>query len=213
VSHTVFNFPLFIELAVFLWEIMNDPKFQSDLRKCIEILWEGGLILYPTDTIWGIGCDATNDIAVKKIFELKKRSDRKTLIVLVAEERDILKYVSSPDWNIFNFLKTTQKPTTIIYEGAIGLAENVIDTEGRAAIRIVKEIFCKQLIKQFGRPIVSTSANMSGQSTPQLFDDISEEIKNGVGYVVSYRRDEQIKHEASSILKFEKNGSLTVLRP
>lgn len=192
---------------------MNDPKFQGELRKCIEILSAGGLILYPTDTIWGIGCDATNENAVKKIFDLKKRSDQKTLIVLVAEERDILKYVSSPDWNIFTFLKNTQRPTTIVYEGAIGLAESVIDTEGRAAIRIVKELFCKQLIKQFGKPIVSTSANISGESAPQLFEDISEAIKNGVGYVVEYRRNEQIKHQPSSIVKFDKNGSLTVLRP
>jgi L-threonylcarbamoyladenylate synthase len=192
---------------------MNEANFQDDLKKCVNILKEGGLILYPTDTIWGIGCDATNDAAVKKIFELKKRPDTKTLIILVAEDRDILKYTSCPNLNVFTFLKNAQKPTTIIYEGAIGLAQSVIDGEGRAAIRVVKDTFCKQLIKQFGRPIVSTSANISGESSPQLFGEISEKISEGVDYVVHYRRDEQIKQQASSIIKFNKNGSLTVLRP
>ena len=192
---------------------MNEPKFQNDLSKCIEVLKDGGLILYPTDTIWGIGCDATNEVAVRKIFELKKRPDTKTLIILVAEDRDILKYISSPNLNVFTFLKNAQKPTTIIYEGAIGLAQSVVDEEGRAAIRVVKDTFCKQLIKQFGRPIVSTSANISGESSPQLFGEISEKICKGVDYVVHYRQGERIKQQASSIVKFNKNGSLTVLRP
>ena len=200
-------------MAVFLRKNMNEANFQDDLKKCVNILKEGGLILYPTDTIWGIGCDATNDAAVKKIFELKKRPDTKTLIILVAEDRDILKYTSCPNLNVFTFLKNAQKPTTIIYEGAIGLAQSVINGEGSAAIRVVKDTFCKQLIKQFGRPIVSTSANISGESSPQLFGEISEKISEGVDYVVHYRRDEQIKQQASSIIKFNKNGSLTVLRP
>lgn len=192
---------------------MHEANFQDDLKKCVNILKEGGLILYPTDTIWGIGCDATNDAAVKRIFELKKRPDTKNLIVLVAEDRDILRYTSSPNLNVFTFLKNVQKPTTIIYEGAIGLAESVVDEEGCAAIRVVKDTFCKQLIKQFGRPIVSTSANISGEPSPQLFGEISEKISGAVDYVVHYRRDEQIKHQASSIVKFNENGSLTVLRP
>src|SRR5271154_3883427 len=136
---------------------MTEINFQNDIKKCIETLSNGGLILYPTDTIWGIGCDATNADAVKKIFDLKKRSETKSLIVLVAEERDVLKYTSHPDLNIFSFLKNVQKPTTVIYERAIGLADNITDDDGNVAIRIVKEIFCKQLIKQFRKPIVSTS--------------------------------------------------------
>jgi L-threonylcarbamoyladenylate synthase len=192
---------------------MTEINFQNDIKKCIETLSNGGLILYPTDTVWGIGCDATSADAVKKIFDLKKRPDSKNLIVLVAEERDILKYTSHPDLNIFAYLKNVQKPTTVIYEGAIGLAENVIDTDGNVAIRIVKEIFCKQLIKQFRKPIVSTSANISGEVSPQNFDEISEQIKHGVDYTVNYKREDKTKHHPSSVVKFNKNGKIEIIRP
>ncbi len=192
---------------------MTEINFQNDLKKCIETLSNGGLILYPTDTVWGIGCDATNADAVKKIFDLKKRAETKSVIVLVAEERDVLKYTSHPDLNIFSYLKNTQKPTTVIYEGAIGLAENVIDAYGNIAIRIVKEIFCKQLIKQFRKPIVSTSANISGDVSPQNFDEISTQIKKGVNYIVNYKREDKTKHQPSSIIKFNKNGKIEIMRP
>ena len=120
---------------------MTEINFQNDIKKCIETLNNGGLILYPTDTVWGIGCDATKADTVKKIFDLKKRPDSKSVIVLVAEERDVLKYTSHPDLNIFSYLKNAQKPTTVIYEGAIGLAENVIDADGNVAIDRYSESF------------------------------------------------------------------------
>jgi L-threonylcarbamoyladenylate synthase len=192
---------------------MTEINFQNDIKKCIETLSSGGLILYPTDTIWGIGCDATNADAVKKIFGLKKRAETKSLIVLVAEERDVLKYTSHPDLNIFSYLKNVQKPTTVIYEGAIGLADNAIDADGNVAIRIVKEIFCKQLIKQFRKPIVSTSANISGEISPQNFDEISPKIKKGVDYIVNYKREDKTKYQPSSIVKFNKNGAMQIIRP
>jgi L-threonylcarbamoyladenylate synthase len=207
---TVFNFPVIIELTVFL--IMVQPDFQTDLKKCIETLSNGGLILYPTDTVWGIGCDATDPTAVKKIFDLKKRVDSKSLIVLVAEDRDILKCVTQLNLNVFDYLKTAQKPTTIIYEGAIGLADNLINVNRTVAIRIVKEIFCKQLIKQFRRPIVSTSANISNTTTPQNFDEISEQVKQSVDYIVRYRQEDKTKHQPSSVVKFNKDGTITILR-
>jgi len=191
---------------------MTEPYFQPDIKQCIETLVDGGLILYPTDTVWGIGCDATNSMAVKKIFDLKKRSDSKSLIVLVAEERDIMRYITRPDLHVFNYLQTVQKPTTVVYDGAVGLADNLTQADDSVAIRIVKELFCKQLIKHFRKPIVSTSANISNEPTPQSFDEISEEIKKGVDYIVNYRREDKTKHLPSSIVKFHKDGTMTMLR-
>jgi L-threonylcarbamoyladenylate synthase len=180
--------------------------FQDDIEQCIAVLRKGGLILYPTDTVWGIGCDATNDESVQKIFALKKRSGIKSMIVLLADERDILKYTAQPDLRVFDFLKTAQKPTTVIYEGAIGLAANLISVDGTAAIRIVKETFCKHLIRRFRKPVVSTSANFSGEAPPKFFADISEEIKSKVDYVAHYRQDDIAIHEPSAIIKWNKDG-------
>src|SRR3954447_8604601 len=150
--------------------------FEKDIEQCLEILKSGGVILYPTDTIWGIGCDATNTIAVEKIIELKQRPAQKSFVVLVADEREILKYVAAPDLAVFNYLDETQKPTTVIYDHALGLAENVLAEDGSVAIRICKEEFCKHLIKRFRKPVVSTSANFSGKSAPASFKDVDETI-------------------------------------
>jgi L-threonylcarbamoyladenylate synthase len=186
--------------------------FQVDVEHCVDVLRKGGLILYPTDTIWGIGCDATNDKAVQRIFVLKKRAEAKTMIVLLADERDILKYTTQPDLRVFDFLKTVQKPTTIIYEGAVGLATNVINVDGTAAIRLVKEPFCKNLIKRFRKPVVSTSANISGEPSPKFFTDINEEIKSSVDYVVHYRQDDHTIQEPSAIVKWKKDGTAEFIR-
>lgn len=186
-------------------------NFESDITKCIEVLNAGGLILYPTDTVWGIGCDATNATAVEKIYHLKKRSDEKAMIVLVAEERDILKYVAAPDLSVFDFLKKVRKPTSIVYEGVLGLAENLVSKVGSIAIRICKDEFCRHLIKRFRKSIVSTSANISGAKTPENFKEISDEIKNGVDYIVTHRRDDETVAEPSSVIKWE-NGKIIILR-
>ena len=187
-------------------------EFQDDIEKAVDVLRKGGLILYPTDTIWGIGCDATNEDAVQKIYNLKKRAETKSMIVLLADELDVLKYTSQPDLRVFDFLKTRLKPTTVIYEGAMGLASNLIYADGSAAIRLVKEQFCRHLIKRFRKPIVSTSANISGHPAPKLFSEISKEIKDGVDYIVKYRQDEETKHEPSSVIKWNKDGSMIVVR-
>ena len=187
--------------------------FEEDIVHCLQALHKGKLILYPTDTIWGIGCDATNAEAVKKIFSLKKRDEKKSMIVLLADERDLLKYVTAPDLRIFDFLKATTKPTTVVYDGAISLADNLIHEDGTVAIRLVKEPFCKHLIKRFRKPIVSTSANISRETSPQFFNQVSEEIKNGVDYIVQYRRNDTIPHEPSSIVRWNKDGSVTTIRP
>jgi L-threonylcarbamoyladenylate synthase len=186
-------------------------NFENDIAICLDVLHNGGLILYPTDTVWGIGCDATNAKAVEKVFELKKRPAQKALVVLVADEREILKYVAAPDLEVFDYLQLTKKPTTVIYEGAIGLAENLVAADGSIAIRISQEPFCKHLIKRFRKPVVSTSANISGQPVPALFSTIPVEIKNGVDYIVRYKQNDQTIHEPSSIIKWT-NGSITIIR-
>jgi L-threonylcarbamoyladenylate synthase len=187
--------------------------FENDIGSCLRVLQSGGLILYPTDTIWGIGCDATNPVAVEKVYELKQRTETKSLIVLLAGQRDILKYTSQPDLRIFDFLKTVHKPTTVIYEGAIGLAPNLVNADGTIGIRLVDDEFCRHLIKRFRRPIVSTSANLSGQSAPASFNDIAAEIKNGVDYVVHHRRSDATPRQPSSIVKWNPDGTATFIRP
>jgi len=180
--------------------------------KCLEILKRGGVILYPTDTIWGIGCDATNEEAVKKIYAIKKRPDERSMIVLVAGEREVLRHVSQPDLRVFDYLKTTQKPTTVIYEGAIGLADNLIGKEGSIGIRVCRDEFCRHLIKRFRKPIVSTSANISGEPSPKNFSEIGDEIKKSVDYVVQYRQNDHATAEPSAIIRWNKDGTTDILR-
>lgn len=186
--------------------------FEKDIEKCLEILKKGGLILYPTDTVWGIGCDATNEEAVEKVYKLKKRSDQKAMIVLVADEKDIMQHVAAPDLSLFDHLNKTTKPTTVVYEGALGFADNIVANDGSIAIRICKDEFCRQLIKRFRKPIVSTSANISGMPAPGIFKEISNEIKNGVDYIVQHKQHDETPAEPSSLIKWN-NGNVTILRP
>ena len=189
------------------------PQFNTDIKACLTVLESGGLILYPTDTIWGIGCDATNEAAVEKIFTLKKRIETKALIVLIADERSLLQYVASPHIEVFDYIQGVSKPTTIIYENAIGLAGNLLAEDGSVGIRICADEFCKHLIKRFRKPIVSTSANVSGFPPPKVFSDIDIAVKQGVDYVVHYRQDDTIPVEPSAVVKCNKDGSFTILRP
>ncbi len=186
--------------------------FSADINSCLAVLQNGGIILYPTDTVWGIGCDATNAVAVQKIYAIKQREDAKKMIVLAASERDILKYTTQPDLAVFDYLKTVTKPTTVIYEGAVGLADNIISPDGSIAIRICEDEFCRHLLKRFKKPIVSTSANISGQPSPLYFKDIEPTIITGVDYTVQYRQQDESPHQPSSIIKWEKDGTLTVIR-
>lgn len=186
--------------------------FENDIEQCLKVLRNGGLILYPTDTVWGIGCDATNEAAVEKVYALKQRSDEKAMIVLVAGEKDILQHVAAPDLAVFDYLQEMSKPTTVIYNGAIGLAANLVARDGSIAIRICGEIFCKTLIRRFRKPIVSTSANISGNPAPAIFADITNEIKSGVDYIVGYRQNDNTISVPSSIIKWD-NGQVHVIRP
>ncbi len=185
----------------------------KDLEEALTALQVGGLIVYPTDTIWGIGCDATNEAAVGRVYALKQRAAAKSLIVLMADEREILKYTSQPDLRVFDYLHTVHKPTTVIYEGAIGLAANLISDDGTVAIRLVDDLFCRHLIKRFRKPIVSTSANISGETAPSFFDEIDPRIVGGVDYAVQHRRDDRTSREPSAIIKWNANGEPTVIRP
>ncbi len=189
------------------------PLFNTDIEACLRVLESGGLILYPTDTIWGIGCDATNEAAVEKIFTLKKRIETKALIVLIADERSLLQYVASPHIEVFDYIAGVSKPTTIIYENAIGLAGNLLHEDGSVGIRICADEFCKHLIKRFRKPIVSTSANVSGFPPPKVFSDIDIAVKEGVDYVVHYRQDDMTPVEPSAVVKCGKDGRFTILRP
>lgn len=187
--------------------------FEKDIQNCLAVLKNGGTILYPTDTIWGIGCDATDTKAVEKIYQLKKRPDEKAMIVLVAEERDVLKYVANTDLRVFDYLQQYPKPTTVVYDGAIGLADNLIGKDGSVAIRICNDVFCKHLIKRFRKPVVSTSANISGEPVAQSFSEITDEIKNRVDYIVQYRQDDKTIASPSSVIKWNRDATVTVLRP
>jgi len=187
--------------------------FESDINECLRVLKSGGLILYPTDTIWGIGCDATNEAAVEKVYNLKCRREEKALIVLLAEERDVLKWVAQPDLRVFDYLKTASKPTTVIYEGGIGLAGNLMPADHTIAIRLVKDEFCRHLLKRFRKPIVSTSANISGLPSPAHFGEITETIKRGVDFVVKWRQDDTLAAQPSSVIRWTKQGKPEFLRP
>ncbi|MEO5682137.1 MAG: L-threonylcarbamoyladenylate synthase [Chitinophagaceae bacterium] len=185
--------------------------FLQEVEKCLEVLAAGGVILYPTDTVWGLGCDATNASAVDKIFRIKQRAEAKSLIVLLADERDVLQYVAAPDLQVFDYLDSVTKPTTVIYEGIIGLADNLLAADGSAGIRIVKEPFCKQLIKRFRKPIVSTSANISGEATPTSFTAISAAIQSSVDYTVLYRQEDTVPAQPSAVVKW-KEGNVVIIR-
>jgi L-threonylcarbamoyladenylate synthase len=191
---------------------MINGNFEDDVEKAIKVLESGGIILYPTDTIWGIGCDATQENPVRRIFDLKQREDSKSMIILVAEEKDILQYVAAPDLSVFDFIEQQSKPTTIIFENAIGLPDNLVSEDGSIAIRIVQDNFCRHLIKRLRKPIVSTSANISGQPSPKSFQEISEEIKNGVDYIVNWRQNDLSPSQPSQIIKWNNDGSHTVIR-
>ena len=185
---------------------------QNDIQKAIEVLKAGGIILYPTDTIWGIGCDATNEEAVKKIYDLKQRDDSKSMLILLDNPAKLQAYVQEVPDIAWDLIDLTDTPLTIIFDGAKNLASNLIADDGSIGIRITDELFSRELCKQFRKPIVSTSANISGEPSPQTFTKISAAVKNGVDYVVSYRKKENKPAKPSGILKLGKNGSIKIIR-
>ncbi len=187
--------------------------FEEDIKAAVAVLKNGGLILYPTDTVWGIGCDATNTEAVNKIYALKNRNEEKSMIILVANEGDILHYTNEATPVIFDYIKGIHKPTTVIYEQAKNLATNLVNKDGSIAIRIVKDEFCQALLSAFGKAIVSTSSNISGYPPPAFFQDIDVVIKNGVDYIVQHRQDDLTAASPSSVVKLAADGTIQVIRP
>ena len=184
----------------------------DDLKKAVEVLKNGGVILYPTDTIWGLGCDATNPEAVKRIYEIKKREDSKSMLVLMENPALLERYVDDVPEVAWDLVEITTTPLTVIYQNAKNLAKNLIGDDGSIGIRFTKEKFTSQLLQRFRRPLVSTSANMSGEISPAFFDEIYDEIKSKVDYIVEYRQDDTTPAQPSSIIKLGSGGKIDILR-
>ena len=185
---------------------------KEEVNKALEVLKEGGIILYPTDTIWGIGCDATNPEAVDRIFKLKGRDENKSLIILLDNENKLPGYVNDIPDVAYDLIEYAENPLTIIYSGAKNLAPNVMGKDKSVGIRIVKHDFCTQLIQRFRKPIVSTSANLSGEPSPAYYDKISLDIINGVDYVVNLEQSNHAEKKSSTIMKLEPDGRFEFLR-
>lgn len=187
-------------------------KFDEDIKNCLKVLREGGIILYPTDTIWGLGCDATNPKAVERIFEIKKRKDSRSLLVLVDSEAMLERYVREIPPMAYEIARLADKPVTIIYPSCKNLASGIAAEDGSAGIRITADSFCNLLIERFRKPVVSTSANISGDPSPSHFNEISESIITSSDYVVFHRREDRRKQSASPVIKVEINGEIKIIR-
>lgn len=186
--------------------------YNEDIKEACRVLNEGGVIIYPTDTIWGIGCDATNPEAVKKVYNLKRRTDSKALIVLVDSSAKIDFYVDSPADVAWELIELATKPLTVIYDRTRNLATNLLAEDGSVGIRVTHEKFSQALCQRFRKAIVSTSANISGEPSPQCFAEIHKELLQAVDYVVKYRQDETALARPSSIIKLSYNGEIKIIR-
>jgi len=183
-----------------------------ELDKAAEVLKSGGIILYPTDTIWGIGCDASNDEAVRRIFKIKKRSDQKSLIALVDSDIRLERSVEEVPVMAWDLIDYSEKPVTIIYDAPKGMAPSAVNSDNSMGIRVVKDEFCKKLIQKLNKPIISTSANISGEKQVGCFSEISEEVKNSVDHVVNLRQDEKDENQSSMIIKLDGSGLIKIIR-
>jgi len=187
-------------------------EINEEILKVCDILNQGGLILYPTDTIWGIGCDATNDKAVERVYALKQRADHKAMLVLIDSAAKLTQYVSDVPEMAWDLIELADKPLTIIYPEGINLANRLLGDDRSIGIRVTRELFSGQLCQCFRKPLVSTSANISGQPSPASFSEISDEVKNGVDYIVRYRRNEKIKSNPSGIIRLDINNTFQIIR-
>ncbi len=187
-------------------------SMQDEIMKTADILRQGGIILYPTDTIWGIGCSALNEKAVRRIFSIKERDENKAMLILLDKQENLSLYIKDIPEITRQIIKTSTKPLTIIYPDAYNVAPSLIAKDGSIGIRITSDIFCFELIRQIGAPLVSTSANKSGQAAPASFAEISDYIKNKVDYIVNWRQDENFKNEPSGLIKVDRGGSFKILR-
>lgn len=184
----------------------------DDIKAALDVLQKGGVILYPTDTIWGLGCDACNEEAVKRIYAIKNRIDSKSMLVLMENAALLERYVAEVPEIAYDLIELSEKPLTIIYDGAKNLAKNLIAEDGSIGIRLTTEAFSGDLIRRFKRPVVSTSANISGKPSPACFGEIEQEIIDAVDYVVKYRQDDTSKAVPSSIMKLGRGGEIKIIR-
>ncbi|GHT76413.1 threonylcarbamoyl-AMP synthase [Bacteroidia bacterium] len=187
-------------------------RMEEEIKKACDVLRKGGIILYPTDTIWGIGCDAMNAEAVKRIYKIKQRPDSKSMLVLVDSAGLLENYVEELPEIAYDLVELADKPLTIIYSGARRVAPDLIAPDGTLGIRVTREEFSNRLCRQLKKPLVSTSANISGQPSPANFSEISEEIIRSVDYVVNYRQEETTKAQPSAIIRLEKGGLIKIIR-
>lgn len=186
--------------------------FEVDVQQCLTRLNEGKLILYPTDTVWGIGCDATNQHAINEIVELKQRPDKKSFVILVSDEEMLVNYAELPTEEMIDFAENSNKPVTYILQHINGIADNAVNENGSIAVRIPDDAFCQELLKIFGKPIISTSANISGAPTPSTFNEISNQVRHNVDYIVNYKQDNNSPAESSAIIMKNEEGGLVVIR-
>lgn len=191
---------------------MSALDFTEDIKNAIDVMKKGGIILYPTDTIWGLGCDAQNENAIKKIYEIKRRAESKSMLCLVDSIDRIYNYVDDVPEIAEDLIDLAIKPITIIYEGAKNLPISLIGEDKTIGIRVTKEAFSKELCRRFSKAIISTSANISGEKSPAKFTEISDEIKKLVDYIVTYRQNDNNTASASQIIKLGKNGEVKVIR-
>lgn len=189
-----------------------DESFKEDIKRACEVMNKGGVILYPTDTVWGIGCDATNEEAVKRVYEIKRRADSKAMLVLVDSQAKVDFYVQDVPSVAWDLLEYATKPLTIIYDKGRNFANNLLAEDGSVGIRITGEEFSKQLCFRFRKAIVSTSANISGEPSATNFSEISEDVKQAVDYIVTQRQNENTHPKPSSIIKLGRGGEVKIIR-
>lgn len=185
---------------------------KEEVAKALKVLQDGGIILYPTDTIWGIGCDSTNTEAVKKIYQLKQRDESKSMIILLDNDHKLLSYVREVPELTYDLIEFAENPLTLILSGAKNISPALINVDGSIGIRIVKHEFCQQLIQRLRKPLVSTSANISGKPFPKYFQDIDEAVINGVDYVVNLEQHSLQEKKQSTIMKLEADGRFSFIR-
>lgn len=186
---------------------------QEDLKQAVAVLKKGGLILYPTDTVWGIGCDATNSAAVRQVYALKGRDDHKALITLVGDIGMLERVVNDVPDVAYNLIEYSERPLTIVYDKGVNVAPELMGDDGTLGVRVTREEFSSRLCRMLGRPLVSTSANISGEPSPRVFSEISDEIRGGVDYICASRRDENVPSLPSTVMRLCGNGEFKVLRP
>ena len=192
--------------------MQKETDLQKEVDEAVRVMRAGGIILYPTDTVWGLGCDATNAAAVERIYKLKRSENKKSLLVLCASADRVVRYVNKAPGIAFEVMELATSPLTAILPGAAGVAENLIPEEGTLGVRIPDHEFCRRMLRALGRPVVSTSANISGEATPAGLQEMAQEIINGVDFVVNPRFEGKPTRKASSIIAFAEGGEVKIIR-